>query len=790
MLTLKTYQERALEHLAGFFSRCRTDGIQSAWDSAMAAQNRRGAYHAAAFGEIPCVCLRVPTGGGKTLLAAHAIAQTGKLWRDTDAPIAVWLTPSDTIRTQTLDALKHPRHPYRQALEAHFPGRVRVCDLESLVTVGPHEVGKTAVIIVATIQSFRVEKTSQRNVYAFDEALEPHFQGLSPYRAAGLETVSEADLENQRYLTRADLGRVKASIANWLHLHRPLVIVDEAHNNRTHKSFETLKRLNPACIIELSATPMHGSNVLYHVAAQELKAEDMIKLPIVLREHPTGWEDAVRDAILTRKHLETLADREAEYLRPILLFQAQPKGEAVTVDVLREHLTEQERIPQEQIAIATGTQKDLDGVNLFDRASPVRFVITVEALKEGWDCSFAYVLCSLQESRSAKDVEQLLGRVLRMPYARSRQHPELNRAYAHIVATSFAEAAERLTDRMVNNMGFDPYEAAQAVQPPIGPDLFGDTEPPGQTPRKPLLPDFVATLPGPTPLPVPAELAGQVEIRSTSQGATVIVRGEMTEAVEDFLLSTVEPKHQPAVQEKIERHKAQCAAILAPASRGETFAPIPMLCLWPGRGVATGRKGNPVGPRGVEPVGMSGTVARLRGARNRPDFRNRFGREKDHLHRGRLGATPLERNPHGSHGTRPGALAGPGNSAAGRFTGRIVEVSWTGAAAPFERSRLFPDRPGPGQVPTRRSDPAGNRPFAANRHCGRLSEGPAGNGSGAAGRFLPVCLRIPPQSLPRPTAVLQRPVPVQQAFFSSNSRSSGTAGGWGLYRRIPLCPSH
>jgi type III restriction enzyme len=580
MLTLKTYQDRALASLSGLFTQTRTDTLHAAWDAAMAAQNRRGGYSSAAFGDIPCVCLRIPTGGGKTLLAAHAIAQTGKVLQDTDAPIALWLTPSDAIRTQTLDALKSPTHPYRLALEQYFPQRVRVCDLESLVTVGPHDVGKAAVIIVATIQSFRIGDTSQRNVYAFDETLEPHFQGLNPGRAAGLETVSEADLENQRYFTRADVGRVKASIANWLHLHRPIVIVDEAHNSRTHKSFETLKRLNPACIIELTATPLPGSNVLYHVAAQELKAEDMIKLPIILREHPTGWEDAVRDAILTRKRLETLAQGEADYLRPLALFQAQPKGGAVTVDVLHQHLMEQEHIPKQQIAIATGSQKELDGVNLFDPACPVRFVITVEALKEGWDCSFAYVLCSLQESRSAKDVEQLLGRVLRMPYARSRGHQELNRAYAHIVATSFAEAAEQLTDRMINNMGFDPYEAAQAVQPPPNPDMFGSDETPNPLPPKPVLPDFVATVPGTPTLPVPAELAGKVEIRPTSQGATVIVKGEVTEAVETFLLSTVEKKHQGAIQEKIDRHRAQCAAVLAPASRGEVFAPIPMLCLW------------------------------------------------------------------------------------------------------------------------------------------------------------------------------------------------------------------
>jgi mRNA-degrading endonuclease toxin of MazEF toxin-antitoxin module len=125
---------------------------------------------------------------------------------------------------------------------------------------------------------------------------------------------------------------------DWLYLQQPIVIVDEAHNNRTEESFTTLKRLNPAGVIELTATPTKGSNVLCHVSAQALKAEEMIKLPIVLAEHPTGWKDAVRDAILTRKHLETLAQRETDYIRPIVLFQAQAKGGEVTVEVLRKHL--------------------------------------------------------------------------------------------------------------------------------------------------------------------------------------------------------------------------------------------------------------------------------------------------------------------------------------------------------------------------------------------------------------------------------------------------------------------
>jgi len=576
MFTLKTYQKNALKALNGFLQACRSLPVADAYKAELATQNRfaEADYHAE-FEQTPCVCLRIPTGGGKTLLAAHAIAQGSKTLNDSDAPIALWLTPSDTIRSQTLQALNTAGHPYRAALEQYFPQRVRVCELENLQTISPHDVGQQAIVIVATIQSFRITDTTKRNVYSFYEELSPHFDSLPPAVANRLDKVSEADIAAQPYLTKQDLGRVKHSIANWLNLYRPFVIVDEAHNNRTQNSFEALKRLHPSCIIELTATPVKGSNVLYHVSAQELKNEDMIKLPIVLAEHPTGWKDAVRDAILTRKRLDVLAQSEPDYLHPIVLFQAQPKGNEATVDVLRVHLFEQEGIPAEQIAVVTGDQKELDGINLFDPTCPIRFVITVEALKEGWDCSFAYVLCSLQEVNSSKDVEQLLGRVLRMPYAKSRVHPDLNRAYAHIVASSFAEAANRLADSMVANMGFEALEVAAVFQQAL--PLQGGE---GGARSTPLLPDFVLAMQQAPKLEGLSEQARQqVEVRNTTQGVTVIVRGELTEDIEQALVASAPIKQREAIQQKVATHQAMYQALQAPSMRGEAFAPIPQLCL-------------------------------------------------------------------------------------------------------------------------------------------------------------------------------------------------------------------
>lgn len=586
MLKLKKYQNDALSTLVAFLNRTRQIAASDAYKEVLAQQQRTDPYHEI-FPETPCVCLRVPTGGGKTIMAAHAVALAGKAVLDSDAPVSLWLTPSDTIRTQTLDALSNARHPYRQALAHYFGDRIRVCDLASLQTVGPHDIGKTCIVVVATIQSLNVTDTSTRNVYSFFEELGEHFRDLPGHLTEGLEKVTEADLASQPFLTSKDIGRVKWSVANWLQLHRPLVIVDEAHNNRTDRFFRTLGRLAPSCVVEMTATPVPGNNVLYHVSAQELRAEQMIKLPIVLAEHPEGWRECLRDAVLTRDSLELVAQLEDDYVRPIVLVQAMPRGGEATVDVVKQHLIDQEKIPEKQIAVATGSQKELDGIDLFDPACQVRYVITIEALKEGWDCAFAYVLSSLQSVESAKDVEQLLGRVLRMPYAKDRLNPQLNKAYAHIVATNFASAASNLRDRLVQNMGFERLDTAGLIVPQQPLPLTGGAGGAGpievfQTVAP--IPDCHVELPSvPETQHWPDELKAQVEIRPTSQGATVVLKGttdnETLKQAEAFLLATLPAKAKEKVAQQFADHRAIRQAMRAPAQLGLSFISIPQLCL-------------------------------------------------------------------------------------------------------------------------------------------------------------------------------------------------------------------
>ena len=465
-MQLKNYQINTLNILRKFFENARISGHKKAYElltSETELKHRLGAlkndYIAwTSIPNTPRICLKVPTGGGKTIIAAHAIKIVAETWMEKEFPVVLWFTPSDTIRKQTAEALKNPRHPYREVLDEQFDGKVKIFDIDEKFNIRPADIEQNLCIIVSTIQSFSKQDTDKYNVYKHNENLEPHFTHIQ--KQDGMETD-----EN---------GHIKYSFANLLYAQRPIMIVDEAHNVVTNLSAEMQGRINPAAVIELTATPRTNNNTLYNVYATELKEEEMIKLPIVLTEH-NNWETAVTEAIAKRTELEKASAYEKDYLRPILLFQAQDIKGNVTVEKLKDYLVNVLNISENEIAVATGNQKDLDGINIFDHSCPIKYIITIQALKEGWDCSFAYVLCSLANVRSDTAVEQLLGRVMRMPYAKGRKIAALNKAYAYVLSSHFGEATECIV-RKLEDRGFSNEEAKNVVEqvPSVG--LFANTQ--------------------------------------------------------------------------------------------------------------------------------------------------------------------------------------------------------------------------------------------------------------------------------------------------------------------------
>jgi type III restriction enzyme len=578
-MELKLYQDATLGVLRRFFEEARIHGPASAYaaitsepEQARRLRGYGGKYEPIlGLAELPYVCLRLPTGGGKTLLAAHSINVAKTAWIEKDFPLVLWLVPSNMIRSQTVDALNNPRHPYRKALDSAFDGRVRVFDMGDFTRLRPQDLKANLCVVVGTIQTLRVDNTEGRKVYAHHEELETHFAGV-PSRSPGLETLGA--VEAAKVGGHAD--DIRFSFANLLHLHRPLMIVDEAHKAVTGLSRDMQARVNPCAIIEFTATPQKHSNILHAVSAAELKDAEMIKLPLQLAEHES-WESAVTGAVAKRAELEAEAEKDREaYIRPIVLFQAEDKNREVTAAALRQHLIDVHDIDEKRIAVATGNQTELDGINLFDPDCPIDFVITVEALKEGWDCSFAYVFCSVANIKSSTDAEQLLGRVLRMPYAKRRASKVLNKAYANLVSKSFAEAANTLRDRLVD-MGFEEREAEaniEPAQPGMGDGLWGERRRPSPSTRVTIIADTTAVA------AIRAAAPERVTVEAGANGATVIaVTGFLRAAEKEAILAALPAPAAGIFRDEIARFEAEHLHTVSPAELGKTFV-APRLMAW------------------------------------------------------------------------------------------------------------------------------------------------------------------------------------------------------------------
>ena len=465
----KIYQQQVLDSVEAYFKGCHELPSPSIAFTATTERlwGRGNTYNPLSGfpADMPYFCLRVPTGGGKTWLAAKSVALVNTHLLRCEHSVILWLVPSKPIREQTLRALRNRQHPYHTALREAGP--ITVLDLEEAKSVTRATLDTSTTIIVATRQAFQVEEEECRKVYQSSGALMHHFDNLSPTQRDGLLTEGEGTERITPY-----------SLANVLRLRRPFVVVDETHNNRTELAFDMLARFRPSGVMELTATPdleRTPSNVLHSVSAAELKAEEMIKLPVVLETEP-NWQQCLADAIGRRDALHKLADDErragAAYLRPLVLIQSEPRRagiETLDFERVKNELITNHGIPASEIIVATSEEKGLEQIDadyklgIADPACPVKFVITQKALAEGWDCPFAYILVSMASLHSATAVEQLLGRVLRQPGASHRQARALNQSYAFVVSRNFAETASALRDRLVAGAGFERREVAEFV---------------------------------------------------------------------------------------------------------------------------------------------------------------------------------------------------------------------------------------------------------------------------------------------------------------------------------------
>lgn len=483
-MELKNYQKKVIADLQKYLQVLKqSTSLAETWQNYWQAKNIRiGAGGLPAYKDnitgVPAVCMKVPTGGGKTFLACSALKHIFASMPEEKAKLVVWLVPSDPILEQTLKNLRNPDHPYKQALDRDFGGRVQVLDKAMLLNgqgFSTDTVQHMLTICVVSFDSLRINSGRR-----YDRKMYQENSNLADFAAM---------YKNDAILLE---GTPDTALIQVLRHLRPVTVVDESHNATSALSVEMLNNIYPSFVLELTATPKSNSNVVAYVDARELKKENMVKLPVIVYKR-NNRESVIADAISLRGKLEQKALEEeastGNYIRPIVLFQAQPKNseDNTTFEKIKDILLEI-GIPEEQIAIKTGNKNDLKNVDLLSRSCAVRYIITVNALKEGWDCPFAYILASLANKTSSVDVEQILGRVLRQPYTRQHQHFLLNSSYVLSCSNDFRNTLESIV-KGLNGAGFSRRDyriggessaTVQKQQKVEQEELFGDMETSGE----------------------------------------------------------------------------------------------------------------------------------------------------------------------------------------------------------------------------------------------------------------------------------------------------------------------
>ena len=457
-MELKTYQKKVIADLTRYLELLNETKSDAAafrlfWQEKSAPT--LGLYQNVIPG-VPNLCFKVPTGGGKTFIACNAVRPIFDALPATKTKAVVWLVPSDAILTQTAKALKDTSHPYRQKIDVDFGGRVEVYTKQELLNgqnFNPTAVTEQLSVMVLSYDSFRGRGKEVLKAYQENSNL-AEFAKVLGKPDSPIEKADETAL---------------FQIINQLN---PLVIVDESHHARSELSLEMLENFNPCFVLDLTATPKKESNIISYVDAVQLKNEHMVKLPVIVYNRDSQSEVLI-DAIDLRNKLEEIADAEyaktGKYIHPIALFQAQPKGkeDATTFEKLRDKLVDA-GIPAEQIAIRTADVNELKNIDLMSPDCPIRYIITVNALKEGWDCPFAYILASLANKTSQVDVEQILGRILRLPHTSQHTQSALNMSYVLTSSNDFNNTVAHIV-KGLNSAGFSDkdYRIGESAKPQV-----------------------------------------------------------------------------------------------------------------------------------------------------------------------------------------------------------------------------------------------------------------------------------------------------------------------------------
>jgi type III restriction enzyme len=404
---------------------------------------------------IPNVVFKVPTGGGKTFLAVASLSKIFGRYLGRHKGFVLWIVPNEAIYAQTKRQLIDRQHPYRQMLDVLSGNAVRI--LEKDDQIDARDVESNLCVMLLMLQSSNRENKDSLKMFRDRGDVQGFFppEGDQEAHAEAVKQTPNLDIYDLAGSAYA-WPQVKDSLGNALRLIRPVVVMDEGHKAVSDLAFATLYGFNPCFVLELTATPKdvapatgrnprpaRYSNVLVEVKGIDLDREGMIKMPLNLDPREgSDWRNTLAASLNRLRGLDDAARQlqanTGRYIRPILLVQVERTGidqrDGAHIHALdaKEWLTTVGGLDEAEIAIKTADTNDLAAPENIDLLSPtnrVRVIITKQALQEGWDCPFAYVLCALAASANLSAMTQLVGRILRQPHAQKTGIALLDESY-------------------------------------------------------------------------------------------------------------------------------------------------------------------------------------------------------------------------------------------------------------------------------------------------------------------------------------------------------------------------
>ena len=425
---------------------------------------------------VPHICFKVPTGGGKTLLAAAALECLP--WQ---RGLGLWVVPSKAIYNQTKAALWDKQHPYRKMLNRASAGRVKMLEKED--TFNRDDIANYLCVMLLMLPATNRQRGREFLRMFRDSGRYPSFFPDSDDIFGNTRLINEyPDLE-----CHTEGGLVKQSLFNVFKMLRPIVVLDEAHkaygarNRETNEEFaKSINRLDPRVVIELSATPNRGiSNLLVDIEGPDLKKEEMIKLPVQVTSFPNAeWQLTLSQAADELERLDTEAksyeNNTGRYIRPIAIVRVERTGRdqrdsgRIHAEDVREYLTHNLGVPSDAIRVKSAENDELGRENLLSEYSQVRWIITKSALMEGWDCPFAYLLVMLDNTQAQRAITQLVGRVMRQPHAQLTGKALLDQCYVYCnnvdVGTVVTQVKNGLESEGLTGLGDEVMGASDSRQ--------------------------------------------------------------------------------------------------------------------------------------------------------------------------------------------------------------------------------------------------------------------------------------------------------------------------------------